>query len=198
VAARLAGQPPAIAGSVRSRLDAGNRNCLPILPGPLSLTDGAASCTVANLDLGSSIKANYPQQGEFPMASNVETTKKGYEFFKRGDVPTLIKDLVDDNCIWIAPGPQDKLPWAGRFKGKQEIANLFAQVAQNLHFTEFEPRDMIERGDTVVVIGTSSHQVKKTGKTVRNEWVHVFRYSQGKMVFFQEYIDTAAEVLGMS
>lgn len=95
------------------------------------------------------------------------------------------------------------MPWAGRFKGKQEIANFFAQVAQNLHFTEFEPRDMIERGDTVVVIGTSSHQVKKTGKTVRNEWVHVFRYSQGKysqgkMVFFQEYIDTAAEVLGMS
>ena len=41
-------------------------------------------------------------------------------------------------------------------------------------------------------------EVKKTGKTVRNEWVHVFRYNQGKMVFFQEYIDTAAEVLGMS
>lgn len=78
------------------------------------------------------------------------------------------------------------------------FANFFAQVAQNLHFIEFEPRDTIERGDTVVVIGTSSHQVKKTGKTVRNEWVHVFRYNQGKMVFFQEYIDTAAEVLGMS
>jgi uncharacterized protein len=98
----------------------------------------------------------------------------------------------------VVPGPKDKLPWAGNFEGKQEIANFFAQLAQNLHFTGVEPRDMIERGDTVVVIGSSSYQVKKTGKTVRNEWVNVFKYSQGKMMFFQEYADTAALVVGMS
>jgi uncharacterized protein len=86
----------------------------------------------------------------------------------------------------------------GNFKGKQEIANFFAQEAQNLHFIEVEPRDMIEQGDTVVVTGSSSYQVKKTGKTVRNEWVNVFKYRQGKVVFFQEYADTAALVVGMS
>jgi len=132
------------------------------------------------------------------MAFNIETTKNGYDLFKKGDVASLIKDLVDDKCTWIAPGPKDKLPWAGRFEGKLGVAEFFTQVGQNLHFTEFEPHDMIERGDTVVVIGSSSHQVKKTGKTVPNEWVHVFKYSQGKIVFFQEYIDTAAEVLGIS
>jgi len=60
------------------------------------------------------------------MASNVETTKKGYESFQRGDIPTLIKEMIDDNCTWISPGPKDKLPWAGSFKGKQEITKFFA------------------------------------------------------------------------
>jgi ketosteroid isomerase-like protein len=137
------------------------------------------------------------QRGGTSMASNIETTKKGYELFKQGDISTLVKDIVDDTCTWISPGPQDKLPWAGNFKGKQEIADFFARVAQNLDFTEFVPREMIEQGDTVVVIGTSSVQAKRTGKTIKEDWVHIFKYNQGRMVFFQEYTDTAAVVFGM-
>jgi ketosteroid isomerase-like protein len=132
------------------------------------------------------------------MASNLETTKKGYELFKQGDISTLVKDIVDDTCTWISPGPRDKLPWAGNFKGRQEIAGFFARVAENLDFTEFEPHQMIEQGDTVVVIGSSSARAKRTGKTVKDEWVHIFKYNQGRMVFFEEYTDTAAAVVGMS
>ncbi len=119
------------------------------------------------------------------MASNLETAKKGYELFQRGDVPTLIRDLVDDNCTWISAGPKDKLPWAGSFKGKQEIGNVFTKVAENWDFTEFAPRDFIEKGDTVVAIGTSSGVAKKTGKTVKNEWVHVLKYITGNWCSFR-------------
>ena len=98
------------------------------------------------------------------MASNLETTKKAYELFKQGDISALVKDIVDDTCTWISPGPQDKLPWAGSFKGRQEIADFFARVAQNLDFAEFAPREMIEQRDTVVVIGTSSARAKQQAK----------------------------------
>ena len=67
-----------------------------------------------------------------------------------------------------------------------------------MDFTEFAPREMIEQGDTVVVIGTSSARAKRTGKTIKDDWVHIFKYNQGRIVFFQEYTDTAAAVLGMS
>jgi uncharacterized protein len=90
------------------------------------------------------------------------------------------------------------LPWAGTFKGKKEIENFFEQVGQNLEFTEFAPREMIEQGDTVVVLGTLAGRAKKTGKPVKDEWAHVFKFRQGKVVFFQKYIDTAADVLAMS
>jgi len=89
------------------------------------------------------------------------------------------------------------LPWAGKFKGRQEIADFFARAAQTLDFAESTPREMIEQGDTVVVIGTSSVRAKRTGKTVKASWA-IFKYHQGKVVFFQEYTDTAALVLGMS
>jgi uncharacterized protein len=57
---------------------------------------------------------------------------------------------------------------------------------------------MIEQGDTVVVLGTYIGRSKKTGKTVKNEWAHVFKFSQGEAISFQEYIDTAADVLAMT
>jgi uncharacterized protein len=77
-------------------------------------------------------------------------------------------------------------------------ANFFAQVGQSLDFTEFAPREMIEQGETVVLMGTSSARSRKTGKTITDEWVHVLKYEQGRIVFFQEYADTAAAVNGMS
>jgi ketosteroid isomerase-like protein len=136
---------------------------------------------------------------EGTMPSNIETAKRAYELFQRGDVPTLIKDIIDDNCQWTSPGPKDKLPWAGSFKGKQEIAAFFSQVAKYIEFSEFVPRDMIERGDTVVTIGTSAGRIKTTGKMVNNHWVHVAKYSpKGTLVFFQDYHDTAADVAAMS
>jgi uncharacterized protein len=96
------------------------------------------------------------------MASNLEITKMGYELFKQGDISTFVKDVVDAACTWITPGPQDKMPWAGNFKGRQEITNFFARVAQNMDVMELEPREMIEQGETVVVIGTSSVRAKRS------------------------------------
>ena len=61
-----------------------------------------------------------------------------------------------DNCTWISPGPQDKLPRAGSFKGKQGIAIFFARVGENLEFSEVAPREMIVQGDTVVALGTTT------------------------------------------
>jgi hypothetical protein len=132
------------------------------------------------------------------MASNVEATRKAYESFQRGDIPSLIRDLIDDRCTWVIPGPRDILPWAGIFNGKQGVANFFTQVGANFEFSEFAPREMIEQGDTVVVLGTATGRAKKTGKPIKNEWAHVLKYDQGKVVFFQEYVDTAADVLAMS
>jgi hypothetical protein len=71
-------------------------------------------------------------------------------------------------------------------------------VAQNLDFSDVAPREMSEQGETVVVIGTSTVLAKRTGKIIEEDWAHIFKYNQGRMVFYQEYTDTGAFVLAMS
>lgn len=120
------------------------------------------------------------------MASNLETAKTAYTLFQRGEISTMVKDIIDDDCTWISPGPKDKLPWAGTFNGKQGVADFFGRVEQNLEFNEFTPAEMLEQGETIVVIGKSSARAKPTGKIINDDWVHVLRFRHGKLVFFQE------------
>jgi ketosteroid isomerase-like protein len=96
------------------------------------------------------------------------------------------------------PGPPERIPWAGSFHGKQQIAGFFAALAEAAEFSEFAPHDMFEHGDAVVVTGTSTARIKRTGKTVNNRWVQVARYRNGKLVFLEDYNDTAAYLLALS
>jgi len=57
---------------------------------------------------------------------------------------------------------------------------------------------MDSRQSAVVVIGTASVRPKTTGKIINEEWVRIFKYDQGRVVFLQEYMDTAPLVLEMS
>lgn len=132
------------------------------------------------------------------MAANLETTRKVYELFGKGEIPTLMNDHLDAACVWISPGPGDRLPWAGEFKGKPAILDFFTRVAQNLEFTEVVIREMIEQGDTVVIFGASAVRIKKTQKMMNEEWVHIVKYNQGMIVSFREYNDSAMFLVAMS
>ena len=46
----------------------------------------------------------------------------------------------------------------------------------------------------MVVLGQDTAVVKATGKTFTEAWAHVFTIKNGKIVRFQEYIDTEAAV----
>ena len=46
----------------------------------------------------------------------------------------------------------------------------------------------------MVVLGQDTVAVKPTGKTFTEAWAHVFTIKNGKIVRFQEYIDTEAAV----
>ena len=106
----------------------------------------AASLTSVGNRAGSMLLAdslpcffNSNKEEEVQMTSNLAATKKVHELFKQGDISALVNDIVDATCAWVIPGPQDKLPRAGKFKGRQEIADFFARAAQNFDFAESAP-----------------------------------------------------------
>jgi ketosteroid isomerase-like protein len=121
--------------------------------------------------------------------NNLDVVRRGYEAFGHGDMDTLLS-LFDEQITWISPGPQD-LPTSGRRTGRQQVTEFFSALSDVLEIQRFEPKQFIAQGDQVVVLGEDTSRVKATDKVIEGEWAHVFTLRDGKVVCFQEYIDTA-------
>ena len=58
-------------------------------------------------------------------------------------------------------------------------------------FTEFSPKEFYSSGDHVFVSGHYAMTIKKTGRHVAMDWVHVFVLRDGLCAGFREHTDTA-------
>ena len=122
---------------------------------------------------------------------NIGVVQSGYAAFGRGDIPGLLA-LLDANVEWKTPGTSD-LPTAGTRRGHAEVAAFFGTLSELIEFEHFEPQNFLADGDRVVVFGIDRYKVKGgSGKSLSEGWCHVFTVRDGKIVAFQEYIDTAA------
>jgi ketosteroid isomerase-like protein len=124
--------------------------------------------------------------------NNRALVQRGYDAFGRGDIETLLS-LLDENIEWASSGPPD-LPTSGRRRGRQQVAEFFQAVDGLTEIQRFEPHTFVSEGDRVVVLGNATERLKATGKVLESDWAHAFTIKNGKIVAFQEYIDTAATV----
>jgi ketosteroid isomerase-like protein len=121
---------------------------------------------------------------------NIGVVQQGYAAFGRGDIPGLLS-LLDANVEWKTPGSAD-LPTAGLRRGHAQVADFFRTLSELLDFEHFEPQSFLADGDRVVVLGVDRFKVKGgSGKSLTEEWCHVFTVRGGKVIAFMEYIDTA-------
>ncbi|HZQ61733.1 MAG TPA: nuclear transport factor 2 family protein, partial [Casimicrobiaceae bacterium] len=56
----------------------------------------------------------------------------------------------------------------------------------------FEPREYLEAGDHVTVLGWERSTAVDTGKDFDTDWVHVFTVKNGKVTRWRGFFDTAA------
>jgi uncharacterized protein len=87
------------------------------------------------------------------------------------------------------------IPFAGTRRGREETAEFFSLVGENLEFEQFEPREFVVQGDTVAVLGYERSLIKPTGRTLEQEWAHVYTLRDGKIALFRAFEDTAALVV---
>ncbi len=124
--------------------------------------------------------------------TNVAVVQQAYEAFGRGDVPGVL-DLLTDDVVWTFQGPST-IPFAGAHRGREGIVEFFSLVGEALEIEQFEPRQFVAQGDTVVVLGYERSLAKATGRPLEQEWVHVFTLRDGKIATGRLFEDTAAEV----
>ena len=125
--------------------------------------------------------------------TNVDVVRQAYSAFGQGDIPAFLSLLTDD-VEWIMQGPST-IPWAGTRHEPEGVAEFFSLVEETLEFEQFEPREFVAQGDTVVVLGYERSLVKSTGRTFEQEWAHIYTLRDGKIAKVRIIDDTAAQVV---
>ena len=124
-------------------------------------------------------------------ARNTTVVQEAYAAFGRGDIQTLLSKLADD-IVWMGVyGAGTHVPTAGERRGKAAVAEFFKQVAENVNFSRFEPKEFIATGDKVVALGhyTATTPMKKS---FDSDFAMVFTLRNGQVTRFQEFCNSAA------
>lgn len=122
--------------------------------------------------------------------NNIALIQQAFACFGQGDVPGILNTLAD-NVRWHV-APVENVPYTGTRTGHAGAAEFFSLMAQVEDVLQFEPRDFIAQGDTVVVRGQYAARVKATGREVSSYFIHFFTVQNGKITSFEEYTDTEA------
>lgn len=111
---------------------------------------------------------------------NKQAAEDAYRAFAAGDAEGAMEN-IDDSVTWTAPGDN---ALSGTYNGKQEIGELWGQLAGKSFSTE--PHDFIAEGDKVVVLTT----VTIEGETSENADVLTYN-GDGKLIGFDTRGDPA-------
>jgi uncharacterized protein len=122
------------------------------------------------------------------MSENTDALKRGYDAFNSGDAETVAA-LYEDDVRWEGPNTQG-LPMSGTHEGKDAVLQALGEIGND--FDEFRavPDEMIEQGDTVVVLSHLEGRTK-SGNDIKLPGVEVWRMSGGKAKRVQTLTDTA-------
>lgn len=124
------------------------------------------------------------------MGAATAIVKQAYEAFGRGDVPAIL-NLIADQVDWEFVGSAS-LPYAGRRKDKKGVGDFFAEVSRVDEIHTFEPREFIEAGEHVTVLGWESSTARDTKKKFETQWIHLFTVKNGKVTRWRGFFNTAA------
>jgi hypothetical protein len=122
------------------------------------------------------------------MPTNKEIVEGIYASFATGDVPAVLGAMADD-IKWTEA---DGFPLAGTYVGPQAILEgVFMRLGEIGHDYTVVPDQFVADGDTVVTLGHYTWKHKTSGDPAVVKMAHVLTLDGGKVVTFQQHVDTA-------
>ena len=117
-----------------------------------------------------------------------------YAAFGRGDVASIVRQVSDD-VDWNNDRVVTRdLPWNRNFSGKARLPEFFKAVGDELELSVFNPHTFIESGNHVAVLLHIEGRVKKNGRPLQNDAVHIWTFNdRGQVSAYRHYNDTAME-----
>src|SRR3954447_16933339 len=108
---------------------------------------------------------------------NVKLLQEQYRAVVRGDVAAFAAALADDIELDIFGGPD--LPFAGSWKGREEVLKAVARNFSLLEDQRPEVESVVAQGDTVVVFARERGRFKATGREYEIRWAQWFTFRDG-------------------
>jgi ketosteroid isomerase-like protein len=120
--------------------------------------------------------------------SNVEVVRRAYEAMTNRDVDTVIT-LLDPHVEW---GQPEALPWGGTYRGPQEVLEFFGKVNEYIEGLRVDSDEYLDADSSVVVLGWVRGTARRSDVPFAVRLAHVWKVRDGKIVWFYNYVDTAA------
>jgi uncharacterized protein len=121
------------------------------------------------------------------MATNKEIVENLYACFATGDVPGVLGAMAED-MHWTEA---DGFPITGTFIGPQAVLEgVFMRLGEIGDDLSVVPEQYVADGNSVVVLGNYTWKRKSSGEPAAVKMAHVWTLDGGKLVAFQQHVDT--------
>jgi ketosteroid isomerase-like protein len=119
--------------------------------------------------------------------SDVAVVQSLFACFAAGDADG-IRRLMSPTIEWVQmPG----FPGGGTFQGPDAIfENVFAKLRREWIGWKSVPREFVQAGDRVLVLGHYEATWPSTGRSFRAEFAHLYKVRDGLIVSLQQFTDT--------
>jgi ketosteroid isomerase-like protein len=122
--------------------------------------------------------------------SNVQLARDIYAAFGRGDIPTVLAAFHPE-IEWRQAEGNPYQPDGAAWVGPQAVLDkLFMRLGSEWEGFTVTVRTLHDAGEHVVMEGRYTGFYKPTGKSVDAQMCHVMRFRDGKLLSFQQYVDT--------
>jgi ketosteroid isomerase-like protein len=139
--------------------------------------------------------SNAAETATAPAAQDIVDTV--YAGFAAGDIALAVSTMAPD-IEWLeAEGNPyaDKNPYVG---ADAIVSDLFARLGGEWDGFSAMPEEYVTEGGRVIVFGRYTGTYIATGKSMDAPFVHSWTVRDGKIVGFQQYTNTAAQVAAMT
>lgn len=122
-------------------------------------------------------------------ASNVAVIRALYDAFGAGDIPGALGQM-DPNIVW---NEAENFPYADEnpYVGPEAVLNrVFGRCASEWDGFAVEISTLFDAGDHVIATGRYRAVWPSTGRTMHPQIVHIWTLADGKVVSFQQHVDT--------
>jgi uncharacterized protein len=130
------------------------------------------------------------QLGIVSSSDNIGIVDGAYNAFGTGDIPAVLA-VLDDKVEWNEAegnGYADGNPYIGPDAVLNGIFKRIGDDHEYFKLTDIQLHDM--SNNKVLATLRYDAKVKKTGKTYNTQAAHLWTFNNGKVVAFQQYVDT--------